>query len=384
MTDLQALRQTWKHHYPLVLLFLWMLFSLLYSQNLEMGLDKIQRAVILPVSILIYSGLRLSKKGTLSLLVLFAFLVILACLYSHTLTINQFLLNQETEFRSLFNLNYSYLALGKTLDIHPTYYAFFIVSAIIILLDQLGRLHANWTKFLFGIGIAYLSFFIIHLSSRVGIVILYAIILHQIFRVLIKKKAIVQGLILLVGFHLFLFLLISQIGITKYRFQHIFGFKYYTGYEVNDGNHKLALWSEAVSSNEQFLFGNGIGDIGDSLKEQFANAGLKKPAERGYNSHNQYIEYYVGIGFIGMILFLNVLFYYFRNFFRSSNHIGIYFIFALSIFCITECIWNRHHGIVFSVIMLGVLHFLNSGSPGSITTPNEQDRDDSPDSGNIS
>lgn len=360
MARIDGLKQAWKRHYPLVLLFLFMLISLSYSQDLETGLERIERAAILPVSVLIFSGLSLSQKQTRRVLMAFTILVLMACVYSHGITIAEFFGNKETELRAFFNLNYSYLALGNTLDLHPTYYALIIIAAIIVLLDQLGKRNTVWVKLLLGVGIAYLSFFIIHLSSRIGIVILYGIILHQILTVFIRKRAFVRGLILLVGFHAILFLFISQIGITKYRFQHIFGFTYYTGYQVNDGSHKLALWSEAIGANEQFLFGNGIGDVASTLSKRFESAGLDRSAERGYNSHNQYIEYYVGMGLIGAVLFLYILYFYFRKFQRANNRLGIYFIAALAVFCITECVWDRHHGIVFSVILIGILHFLNS------------------------
>lgn len=360
LTGVSALKLSWKLNYPLILLFLWMLFSLIYSQDLEMGLDKVQRAVILPVSILIFSGMRISEKEARRIFSAFTILVFIACIYSHTITIAEFVENKETELRSLFNLNYSYLALGSTLDLHPTYYAFIIISAILLLLDQLWKQQAVWSKILLGIGITYLSLFVIHLSSRIGIVILYLLILYQILDVFIKKKALFRGLIVLVGFHAVLFVMISQIGITKYRLQHVFGFEYYTGYKVNDGSHKIALWKEAIAANDQILFGNGIGDVGASLRHQYLKAGLDRPAEKRYNSHNQYIEYYVGTGIIGVSLFLYLLYFYFRSFRKSHNLLGNYFIAALALFCMTECMWNRHHGIVFSVIMIGILQFLNS------------------------
>ena len=169
-----------------------------------------------------------------------------------------------------------------------------------------------------------------------------------------------KSVVLVLIFHALLFFTVLNIGVTKYRFQHILGFTYYTGYTVNDGSHKLKLWNAALKANKNVFFGNGMGDIEASLKEQFLNAGLTKPIVENYNSHNQYIEYYVGMGIVGFIVFCSVLFYYAKVFYRNDNQIGFQFICITAILCLTECLWSRHHGIVFSMIMIGLLQGLKS------------------------
>nr|WP_299071515.1 O-antigen ligase family protein [uncultured Allomuricauda sp.] len=213
--------------------------------------------------------------------------------------------------------------------------------------------------------ILYFSFFIVHLSSRIGIVALYVVLLLNLVRHIRKHKSWIKGVVVLFAIHGLLAFIVLNVGVTKYRFQHIFGFEYYTGYKVNDGQHKLKLWNAAIGANENFLFGNGMGDINSALKEKFASLKSTKAITENYNSHNQYIEYYVGLGFLGFVVFTYLLLYYGYMFLKHGNFLGFQFIVITAILCLTESLWSRHHGIVFSVIFLGVILGLNNHIPTS-------------------
>jgi len=353
--NLNELRNFTQRHYPLLILFLLICLSLVYTDNLTIGLKKIQRVFIVPMLLLVFSFLRLSKSSTWIILRIFVVLVLLAALFSHIVIITQFLDNEESSYRSLFNLNYSYFSLGKPLGLHPTYFSYFVLAALVILLQFLRQGITVGQKILLLSIIAYLSFFVIHLSSRTSIVILYLIIIYNILDYSFKSKELLKGVLFLLLFHSFLAYVVLNVGVTKYRFQHIFGFTYYTGYTVNDGNHKLNLWSAALKANNNILIGNGMGDIQSSLQIEYAKAGLIKPLRENYNSHNQYIEYYVGLGFLGFLTLCYLLLYYALVFLRENNQIGFQFIAITGIICLTECVFSRHHGIVFFCFMLFLL-----------------------------
>nr|WP_321415326.1 O-antigen ligase family protein [uncultured Allomuricauda sp.] len=273
--------------------------------------------------------------------------------------INSFIENGESSIRSLFNLNYSYLNLGNTLDIHPTYYSYFILTATIVTVDLLKKSKSKILKFLYVFLILYFSFFIVHLSSRIGLMGLYLVLLYNVVLFIKSSGSWKKGALILAVVHLTLFAIVWNIGVTKYRIQHIFGFEYYTGYKVNDGQHKLRLWGAAIKANHNFLFGNGMGDINRTLKEQYASLKNEKAIDENYNAHNQFIEYYVGIGILGLFTFLYILYNYTRTFLTANNYMGLQFIVITSILCLTESLWSRHHGIVFFVMMLGVFWQLN-------------------------
>lgn len=354
------LKSSCGQHYPLLLIFFIICLSLIYTDNMAVGLHKVQRVALIPAAILVFSFIELPSKRVFLILKLFVLLVLCTTLYSHIQTIGLFIANAEPSFRNFFNLNYSYQALGSTVNLHPTYYSYFILSAISILLYFLRNKSTLPFKILMFLIIIYFSFFIVHLSSRIAIVVLYLLFIFNILFFAIKHKALVKSLVWLTVLHLLLAFTILNIGVTKYRFQHIFGFTYYTGYKVNDGHHKLKLWNAALSANENFLIGNGMGDVDASLKEAYTKVAMTKAAKEDYNSHNQYIEYYVGLGVIGLVTFCFLLAYYSIHFYKRKNLLGFQFMAITATICITECLFTRHHGLAFFVFMLGLLWKLQS------------------------
>jgi O-antigen ligase len=340
-----------KLNFPLLLFLLYIFFNVLFSEYLSDGFKKLERMLIIPVSILILPSFSKIKMRSFGFILIFSTLA--ATLYSHTIVIIKFISNNEQTYKAFFNLNYSYKSLGNTINLHPTYYSLYILTAIILIFYYL-REKSNFIflKILMLISLIYLSFFLIQLSSRISIAALYLIIMFNIIYYIIQKKAYLKGVLLIISFHLLSFLLIMNIGVTKYRFQHLLGFTYYTGYTVNDGNHKIDLWSAAINANENFLFGNGMANIQNSLNKEYLKRGLKKELRENYNSHNQYIQYYVGLGVIGLLLFIFILFYYGRLFIKTKNILGFQYVLVVSLISFTECLWDRHNGLVFIIFTL--------------------------------
>ena len=353
--NMSKFKKVFRFYMPMVLLFLVYLLSLLYSDDLRMGSIKIQRLTSLIIFATVFSCTKFEKRTLRRIFNYYPFVVLVACLYSHSVVVKKFIVNKEDSLRKLFNLDYSYKVLGDTIDLHTTYYSLYILIAIVIVLENFKRFLNLYEKFLYLLLIGYFSFFVLHLSSRMCIILLYIVILFNIIRFFSAKRQFFKGIAVTIIFHMALFMMASGISATKYRFQHILGFTYYTGYMVNDGEHKLNLWKAALDANKNFLIGNGVGDIQNSLNRAYAKNNLQKPLKENYNSHNQYIEVYVGMGITGLIVFLYLLGYYLFFFIKHKNSIGIQFMIIISLISLTECIWNRHNGLVFICFMLGLL-----------------------------
>ncbi|MDF4220169.1 O-antigen ligase family protein [Maribacter sp. M208] len=364
----ENLVHTIKLHYPLLLFFGWNIISLLYTSEQKNGIKEIEGLLIIPAALLIFSSLAGKRTTLISIGIMYILVVLVATLFSHSQVMLAFVENNETSYKHFFNLNYSYKALANTINLHPTYYALYILTAIIFVLHFIKeKTVSNFQKLLLLLIFIYFSLFIVQLSSRMAIVILYLVTLFNLVQYIIKQKKIIKGLSLLVLFHFLAFILIMNIGVTKYRFQHLLGFTYYTGYTVNDSNHKIKLWTAAINANQNILLGNGIGDVQTSLNEQYEKAGLKTPLTLKYNSHNQYIQYYVGLGILGLSVFIYLLFYYTKLFIITKNSIGLQFILVVAILSFTECLWNRHNGIVFIAFMIMLLELKGRNKPIAIT-----------------
>lgn len=341
-------------NYPLLILFFLIIFSLTYTINIDYGLKKVERLLIIPVAILMASSLGKIRFKIIALV--FIIISLIATLYSHSIVLIEFLANNETSYKHFFNLNYSYQALANTINLHSTYYSLYILTALVFITFFLEKKTTSLlVKITLTILFLYFSVFLVQLSSRMAIGALYLVIVFNIVKHIVNRKKIIQGLLILVLFHSIAFVVIMNIGVTKYRFQHLLGFTYYTGYTVNDGNHKINLWTAAINANDNIIIGNGIGDVQESLNKQYLKRGLKKELNAEYNSHNQYIQYYVGLGFVGLLFFLYILIYFSKKFIKNKNLIALQFLLIVYLMSLTECLWDRHNGIVFITFTLLLL-----------------------------
>lgn len=72
---------------------------------------------------------------------------------------------------------------------------------------------------------------------------------------------------------------------------------------------RILMWDTAVDLiQENFWFGVGSGDVKDELQKKNFEKGYTGVAEKNYNSHNQFLNTHVAIGFFGaLFLFLSFL-----------------------------------------------------------------------------
>lgn len=355
MSRLSFLKQSIINHKWMLFLFLLFMISMLWTVNIEYGLIRAQKLVSLLVFPILFGLIQL-KQFQIKLFKLgFIIIVLLACFYSHTLVVIKFLIQGETEFRNFFNLNYSYTSLSDTINTHTTYYSLFILVAVIFLLDYVKN-NFTYKNIFTGILLyGYFSIFILQLGTRSCLAILYFISIFY-FIVFIKKsiRKWVPILMLLI-LHVAGILIISKMPVISYRIQQVVGFTYYTGYTVNDGEHKLELWEAAIDANSNMLIGNGIGDHKGALLKAYQKYDLKKPFERKYNSHNQYIEIYGTLGIIGLLVFLFFIIHYAVELYRKNGLLGFSVVLTVALLCITECLFNRHKGIVLIVFLFCIL-----------------------------
>jgi len=68
---------------------------------------------------------------------------------------------------------------------------------------------------------------------------------------------------------------------------------------------RLLIWEQSVYIiKEHFWLGLGVGDANDALYKAYQENGLTGAMENHLNAHNQYLQTFLGIGFIGFVLLL--------------------------------------------------------------------------------
>lgn len=344
--------KTFKKLTPFIVYFVVALLSVLYSENTLRAFKSVNK--LLPFILLpfIFSTLPIVKKQYHTVLHYFAGFMVFLCLFSHTKVLIKLYENNDVLF-NIFNNKYSYLSLSQdTVGIHSTYYAYFVLTAIIVFLHLLLKAKTAKQKTVLVGLITYLSFFIFHLSSRLPIVVLFLLFNGAIIYYFFTKKKLKTGVLYLLLLYGLTFFIGYNVRITRYRFQQVFGFTYANGNEFNDGLNKLQQFKAALQSNKNVLLGNGIGDANDEIHKAYINLGLDTYAERKYNAHNQFLQTYGGLGLFGVVVLLAIFGYGLFVFIREKNFLGILFVLSSLLVFQTESMLERHHGIALFVFLM--------------------------------
>lgn len=346
-----------KKFLPLFLFYGILLVSVTYSDNVNEAFKMANRWLPFLLLPLIFSIINISKKDYFRLMKIFIFWMAILCVYSHTMVLIKLYKNNDILY-NIFNSHYSYLSLSKgTINLHSTYYAYFILIAIVFLINFLFTEKRWKIRLLYFILIGYFTFFIFHLSARLPIAVLFIFYNIALIYYFFKQKKIWKGVLFLVLLYMVSSLVIYNVRITRYRFQHLLGFTYSDGTHHEDGKDKILQWKAGIAANKNMIFGNGAGDANQSIFDSYNAMGLSKYAEREYNAHNQFIQTYVGMGLIGLAVLLFIFFYYFRDYYRNGHFVAYSLLFLTFILFQTESYLERHNGIVMFVFLICFLHF---------------------------
>ena len=113
---------------------------------------------------------------------------------------------------------------------------------------------------------------------------------------------------------------------------------------------RILIWKESIGLiKENFLFGTGVGDANDRLREAYRKNGLTGAYRYKFNAHNQFFQTFLGLGSIGIILLLLMTF---GTFFKAilKKHF-LLFIFSLLIILnfMVESMLQTSAGVLFFV-----------------------------------
>lgn len=344
---------------PFILFFVLAGISLLYSSDRNYAFIHLQRLLPFLVFPLVFSIIKMKKESYLKLAKIFSFWMILLALYSHTKALLK-LLNNNDRLYNFFLRDYSYLNLStETIGLSATHYSYFILTSTIFITYFFFFEKRKIYKVLYILILFYLTFFIFHLSIRNAIAALFVFFNFSIVYFFYLKKNILKSVIYLILLYVITGIIGYNVRVTRYRFQHLFGFTYSSGIRHDDGIDKLKQWKAAVEANQNVLFGNGIGDANTDIYRSYRESGLDKFADRKYNAHNQFIQTYVEMGIIGILLLLFIFYNYFNLFYKNAFFIGASFLIISFILFQSESYLQRHKGIVlFSFIIMFFTNYL--------------------------
>jgi O-antigen ligase len=103
------------------------------------------------------------------------------------------------------------------------------------------------------------------------------------------------------------------------------------------------------------ILGTGLGDQQSALNACYASYNFITLND--YNTHNQYLQFLLGAGILGLVAFLFLLAYAAVHAWKQKKELYFYFLFVVAMCCLTESILERQHGIMFFAFFSSMFFF---------------------------
>ncbi|MCG8411682.1 MAG: O-antigen ligase family protein [Bacteroidales bacterium] len=122
---------------------------------------------------------------------------------------------------------------------------------------------------------------------------------------------------------------------------------------------RLWLWKAGLETIKENPWGIGTGDAKKVLDKKYETYNLKKLQGKHLNSHNQFIDEGVKLGYMGIIFMFSWMFYALYYAARRKNYLFFNFILILFINMFFEVILVRIAGVSFFVLFYSLLLIKN-------------------------
>ncbi|MCL5247331.1 O-antigen ligase family protein [Cellulophaga sp. 20_2_10] len=328
-------------------LFLAFVFGFFLSKDTTRVLKDIGRTlplVIIPISVLLHRKSDFNFKSIYISLGWGLFIGMLICWFN----IIKSILSRENYLKQasyFFEWIYTDANLVKPLGVHPSYFAVLLVLFISVLcFDKIFmKLQKNKLKLILILAPFFL--FLIETNSRVGIISLIVIFLIHALKTFRIK--LILGVVLLIFLTGLLSLKFNYLGS---KFSKIISLNGEVKFE------RFQRWKEIANvfnEKDKLILGVGSGDARLVYRRAYYNGGFDLALRNNYNAHNQYLEFFVSNGILGLFiyLFLLIVFYKSTKIKGSSMHFFVVFI----LFSMTESFLGRSQGVMIFSFFYSIL-----------------------------
>lgn len=341
--------------------FLLFPLALIYTDDVSYGLKNVERNIVwFIIPILVPFALKMDKKSQFKALSIFSVAI-------HLLIAFLVLVAFWRYFDSKDEMVFYYSELTDIINFHPVYLSVYFLFGLIILFESWKKKYWNPSLAIKILIVAIDMVFLILLSSKIVLVSFLLVLLISILR---RKQSRKKAIFSIVGLFMIVFI-IMQFSVTRDRINN----SLFSSWELLDKERfeyddpftgvtlRLVAWkfvSKKFIENENVFIGVGTGDARDFINRVYKDRNMDAAGYTNFNMHNQYFDYILKFGLIGLLYFLTILFLSFKKAIKEQN--GLYFSFLLifCIFSITESNLEVQRGIVFFVLINTIFYFFPS------------------------
>ncbi len=362
---------------PPVAFFFVLLIGLAYSSDLNLGWRKIETSLpILAVSLIAYTFSKsvVTDRKIEALLITFVVSNLISIVYCFAaLTLNTDL---EITASTSFNI-YTRDNLANQLTIHPIYIALTTAASMQVLFYFLIQRKHSLPAKLFWITCQLISFlFIILLGAKMALIAVVGTTLFWISVYIIKNRKVVVGIILT------LLLILSVMGSIVYipninkRFTEIQNTPLTPprGLAHNSTNLRIGqLFCSLEIIKANWMIGVGTGDYEKALNYCYETRAYSEVLYRdSYNAHNQYLQTWIMVGLVGVIILILLLFapVYYSLINKDWLTLSVFLTFIICF--VTESYLQSSKGVVLFSFFYIIFLFRNTYNSRYQTVTNKQ------------
>ena len=111
------------------------------------------------------------------------------------------------------------------------------------------------------------------------------------------------------------------------------------------------------------VFGVGIGDVQDVLKERYQENNFQEAFINNYNPHNDLLQIQVTTGIVGTIIYLFLIVQILKRAWTKRNIFMISFTVLYLITSLTESVLERNKGVIFFAFFISIVFILDLLTP---------------------
>ncbi|WP_310993450.1 O-antigen ligase family protein [Aequorivita marina] len=323
--------------FGLLALYLLFVIGLFFSENTKVALRGMERTLTLVLIPLIILSHKREDFNLKKIYVSFGIGLFTGMVICWVVIIESILTNATPWVQAGYFFKWVYNSWNavKPLDGHPSYFAVMLVLFIVGLVRMPEFSNLRKKKLKFGLLLAPFFLFLIETSSRIGVICLVLIL-----AITILKKIEIKRIFYVIG----LFVILALFSI-KFDF---LGSKMATIVDT-DGNITLDRydrWGVIFSDFKEqgnWIFGVGTGDAHSLYNIAYSKGGFMIALKNEYNAHNQYLEFLVSNGLLGVLIFLIVFLIFFQKTKLKGEALSLFIILVL--FSGSESIFGISKGV---------------------------------------
>lgn len=251
------------------------------------------------------------------------------------------------------NTNYFFTTLFSVF-IHPGYFAMYMNMALIFIAHNvfIKLKKYNWKQFIFNLfPVPILLAGIYFTASKINLILLILLVIIFGISLIIKYKSYIISILIFVVVGFGFIYSVNNVHEIKGKYDELIGGvreKTLDKSSVESTVVRQLVWNESIGIIKQnFWMGVGTGDVKDELLKTYKEKNITHALDLHLNAHNQYLQTFITLGFVGFIILLFVLFLPLGISFNSKNHIYILFLIIFIINIAVECVLETQAGTVF-------------------------------------